>query len=142
MDSPIIISWVSPLSFLWVNIRSDFYFFYHFSMKILKANRIAPDGTPRSEASHLGLFCLPMSHKRDARLNLQSDKCEKRGKMSQNDVYCRKSNIVRKPFLCKNKNTDQLCIKWQHSPAFIHLFCLGPQSFYITDSSKMVHVLL
>ena len=37
-------------------------------MKILCANRMAPDGTPRSAASHLGLFCLPMSHKRDARL--------------------------------------------------------------------------
>ena len=39
-------------------------------MKILLGNRIAPDGTPRSAASHLGLFCLPMSHKRDARLIL------------------------------------------------------------------------
>ena len=37
-------------------------------MKIMKANRIAPDGTPRFAASHLGLFCLPMSHKKDARL--------------------------------------------------------------------------
>ena len=37
-------------------------------MKFLHANRIAPDGTPHSAASHLGLFCLPMSHKRDARL--------------------------------------------------------------------------
>ena len=37
-------------------------------MKILQANRIAPDGMPRSAASHLGLCCLPMSHKRDARL--------------------------------------------------------------------------
>ena len=49
-------------------IRSDFEFLFHFSMKFLLANRIAPDGTPRSAASHLGLFCLPMSHKRDARL--------------------------------------------------------------------------
>ena len=37
-------------------------------MKIMPANRIAPDGTPRFAASHLGLFCLPMSHKKDARL--------------------------------------------------------------------------
>ena len=36
-------------------------------MKFMKANRIAPDGTPRFAASHLGLFCLPMSHKKDAR---------------------------------------------------------------------------
>ena len=33
-------------------------------MKINYANRIAPDWTPRFVASHLGLFCLPMSHKR------------------------------------------------------------------------------
>ena len=49
-------------------IRSDFQFLNKFLMKILSANRIAPDGTPHSAASHLGLFCLPMSHKRDARL--------------------------------------------------------------------------
>ena len=29
-------------------------------MIFLYANRIVPDGTPRSAASHLGLFCLPM----------------------------------------------------------------------------------
>ena len=43
-------------------------FLFNFSMKFLKANRIAPDGAPRFAASHLGLFCLPMSHKKDARL--------------------------------------------------------------------------
>ena len=37
-------------------------------MKFLLANRIAPDRTPHSAASHLGLYCLPMSHKKDARL--------------------------------------------------------------------------
>ena len=37
-------------------------------MKLLLANSIAPDGTPRSAASHMGLYCLPMSHKKDARL--------------------------------------------------------------------------
>ena len=49
-------------------VRSDFYFLAYFSMKFLQANRIAPDGTPRSAASHLGLYSLPMSHKKDARL--------------------------------------------------------------------------
>ena len=34
----------------------------------MKANRIAPDGTPHFAVSHLGLFCLPMSHKKNARL--------------------------------------------------------------------------
>ena len=43
-------------------------FLSDFSIKLLCANRIAPDGTPRSAASHLGLYCLPMSHKKDARL--------------------------------------------------------------------------
>ena len=47
---------------------NDFLFLFHFSMKIMKANRIAPDGTPRFAASHLGLFCFALSHKKDARL--------------------------------------------------------------------------
>ena len=54
--------------------RSIFSFLFHFSMKIMSANRIAPDGTPRSAASHLGLFCLPMSHKKDARLKVKKYK--------------------------------------------------------------------
>ena len=48
-------------------IRRCSSFLFHFSMKIYIANRIATDGTPRLAASHLGLFCLPLSHK-DARL--------------------------------------------------------------------------
>ena len=44
------------------------FYLFHFSMKNMSANRIAPDGTPRLAASHLGLFCLPLSHKKDARL--------------------------------------------------------------------------
>ena len=55
-------------TFIFRGIRSDFDFSFHFSMKLLLANRIDPDGTPHSAASHLGLFCLPMSHKKDARL--------------------------------------------------------------------------
>ena len=55
-------------TFILRGVRGDFQFFNNFLMKIHLANRIAPDGTPRSAASHLGLFCLPMSHKRDARL--------------------------------------------------------------------------
>ena len=51
-------------------IRSDFSFLFHFSIKIKIANNIAQDGTPRFAASHLGLFCLPMSHKKDAMLIL------------------------------------------------------------------------
>ena len=43
-------------------------FLFHFSMKFLLAKRIAPDGTPRFAASHLGLHYLPMPHKKDSRL--------------------------------------------------------------------------
>ena len=46
----------------------SFSFLFHLLMKIMSANRKAPDGTPHFSASHLGLFCLPMSHKKDARL--------------------------------------------------------------------------
>ena len=66
MDFPIIINWASPLSFL--GVLGVIFNLSDFSMKFLCANRIAQDGTPRSAVSHLGLFCLPMSHKRDARL--------------------------------------------------------------------------
>ena len=67
MDSPIIIHWVSPLSFLGV-LGVIFTFLSNFFMKFLCAYRIATDGTLCSAASHLGLCCLPMSHKKDARL--------------------------------------------------------------------------
>ena len=49
-------------------VRSDFRFLSHFSINFLYANRTAPDGTPRSAASHLGLYCLPITHKKDTRL--------------------------------------------------------------------------
>ena len=74
MDFPIIIIWGTPLSSLGMfrGVRGDFLFLSHFAMKFLQANRIAPDGRPRSAASHLGLCCLPMSHKEDARLKFLS----------------------------------------------------------------------
>ena len=49
-------------------IRSNFSFLVHFSTKFLLANRIDSDCTARFAASHLGLFCLHMSHKMDDRL--------------------------------------------------------------------------
>ena len=49
---------MSPLSFF-REIRSNFSFLFHFSMKIKIATRIAPDVTPRFAASHLGYsVCL------------------------------------------------------------------------------------
>ena len=62
MDFPIV------TTFILRGVGVIFIFLFHFSMKFLCANRIAPDGTPHSAASHLGLCCLPMSHKRDTRL--------------------------------------------------------------------------
>ena len=41
--------------------------FYLIFLKFLCGNRIALVGTPRSATSHLGLYCLPMSHNRNAR---------------------------------------------------------------------------
>ena len=66
MEFPILINWMS--TFIFRGIGSYFSFLFHFSMKNKTRNRIAPDGTPRFAASHLGLFCLPMSHKKDSRL--------------------------------------------------------------------------
>ena len=58
---------LDEFTFIFRGIRSNFSF--HFSMNfLLQANRIASDVTPCFAASHLGLFCLPMSHKKDARL--------------------------------------------------------------------------
>ena len=55
--------------FILRGIKCIFSFLFNFSMKIVSAKRIAtPDGTPRFAVSHLGLFCLPMSHKKDDRL--------------------------------------------------------------------------
>ena len=58
MDFPILmilIIWMSPRLF-W-GIESNFAFLFHFLMKIMSANRIAPDGTPRSMASHSVCLC-------------------------------------------------------------------------------------
>ena len=56
MDFPIIINWMSPLSFL--GVLGVFFFFYSFFYEIPQSKQKTPDGTPRSAASHLGLFCL------------------------------------------------------------------------------------
>ena len=55
-------------TFIFRGIGSIFSFLFHFPMKIMSANRIALDGTLHFAASHLGQFCWPMSHKKDARL--------------------------------------------------------------------------
>ena len=62
MDFPIVINWMSPLSFLGTaGVVCHFISFFD-------ANRIAPDWRPLYAASHLGLFCLPMYYKKDTGL--------------------------------------------------------------------------
>ena len=66
MDLPIIINWVSPLPFLGpLCVILNFY-------SIFDEISLSKQNSPRwdAAASHLGLYCLPMSHKRDARLKL------------------------------------------------------------------------
>ena len=46
-----------------------FNFYCIFSIKFLIAKKIAPDVTPRFVASHLGLYCLPVSHE----MNIHND---------------------------------------------------------------------
>ena len=77
-------------NFIFRDIRCDFLFLFHFSMKFLQANRIAPDGTLRFAASQLGLFCLSMFHKKG------------------HNAYM--SSIVGKTgfCICENKDADQL----------------------------------
>ena len=60
---------MDEFTFIFRGSGSDFFLFlFHFTMKFVSANRRARDGTPRFAASHLGLFYLPMSHTKDARL--------------------------------------------------------------------------
>ena len=55
-------------------------FLFYLSTKFMSTNRILPDGTAQKKAvSHLGLFCLPMSHKKDARLLWAKYSCLKQG---------------------------------------------------------------
>ena len=55
-------------TFIFGDIGCDFRFLFTVSMNFVQANRLAPDVTPRCLASHLGLFCLPMFHKKDTGL--------------------------------------------------------------------------
>ena len=62
MDFPNLNNWTSAFPF-WLGGLLHFY-----SNFDRKANNADPDQTPRSAVSDLGLLCLPMSHKKDARL--------------------------------------------------------------------------
>ena len=67
--NPYLTNGLGESTFIFKGVRSDFYFYPIFRCNFsVQPNRIAPDGTPRSAASHLGLCCLPVPHKKDAKL--------------------------------------------------------------------------
>ena len=72
-------------------------------MTFLCANRIAPDGTPRSAASHLGLNCLPMSHKKVLILRKHI--------VSQMGSYFRNRWSLSYPNITKNMKTYIRCLQ-------------------------------
>ena len=51
---------LGEFTFIFRGIRSGFKLLFTVSMNF-QANRIAPDRTPRSAASHLELYCSPIS---------------------------------------------------------------------------------
>ena len=68
MDFPILNIWMSPLS----SLGAYRVVFFSFVFNIFDDNPISKQNSPRWDGafavSHLGLFCLPMSLKKDAKL--------------------------------------------------------------------------
>ena len=67
---------------------------------LLQASRIATDETPHSAASHLGLYCLPMSHKETTRLiikssrNISPSRCFANNSRKQNHAHHKFFHLV------------------------------------------------
>ena len=99
MDFPILFK-LDESTFIFRGIGGNFSFLIQFLMTIIYANRITPDGTPSSVASHLGLLCLPMSNQKDARLI-----CIKKGSsLSLKDYFSGLDSIVVKHLLVTTAN--------------------------------------
>ena len=80
---------MSPFSFLGESGVN-----FSFLMKIILTNRKVPAGMPRFAASHLGLFCWHISHKKDARL-----------------IWVKSKEIRQQNMICKiSKNLTSNCI--------------------------------
>ena len=58
---------LGEFTFTFKRISCDFKFLFTFSIIFSPNKQIAPDGMPHFAASHLGLYCLHMCHKKDAR---------------------------------------------------------------------------
>ena len=108
-------------TFIFRGIRSDFSFLFHFSIKFMKANRIAPDGTPHFCASHLGLFCLPMSHKKDDRLIWVKEVSYYRVKMKVSNLFSGRSQLL--PVVGHSVATSNV---WRLNPNNLRFTLNGP----------------
>ena len=106
MKFPILINWISPFLFYGLMGGS-----FHFYLIFNRANCEDPDQTPHSAASDLGLPCLPMSHKKDARLirvNICSrtqiievqNNCQQGCVCGQNICYHIAANVVSFSLIC------------------------------------------
>ena len=104
---PIYDKWTFPsLSFGWVHchcrdITSDFEFSFQFSMKIAFANRITPDGTPRSKWRYIWGYtvCLCLMKRTPLRLTWVKDK-------NTTHCNCAKNSDIPRQFLF----TDRDCL--------------------------------
>ena len=71
MEFPILINWTSPFPFKGL-LGGIFRFYSNFKRNFCKQNSGEPDQRPHFAESDLVLHCLPMSHKKDARLKLDN----------------------------------------------------------------------
>ena len=115
-------------TFILRGFKSNFSFLFHFAIKFMSANRLAPDGMPRLAASHLGLFCLHMSHKKDTRLKwvkpVSHQPCGSRAPI-HNDKFL---GFVRQPHGVVNNTARLLYEKQGHKAAatnfrHVHFLC-------------------
>ena len=67
MEFPTVLNWTNPLPILELLV-GIFQFYSNFKRYFCLQTLENPDQTPRFAASDLVLYCLPMFHKKDARL--------------------------------------------------------------------------
>ena len=70
-------------------------------MKSMSANRIDPDGTQRFAASHLGLFCLPVSNKKSVRLIWVNTNCVTKAHITGANSHAQALSKEQKNRVCK-----------------------------------------
>ena len=86
MDFPNVIIWMSPLSFLGASVTIFHFYYILDEFPLSKQNSLRWDAT--FAASHLGLFCLPMYHKKEARLIwVKNSRNKDHANISESTVY-------------------------------------------------------